>query len=129
METSLENNKRIIREFYELALNKKDTDAAAKYIISKGYKQHSPTVGDGIEGFKEFFANRNKEFPQSRAVVKRVLAEGDYVVCHVHSSRVPGGKQEFAAIDIFRLEEGIICEHWDVVQKIPEKSKNPNGMF
>jgi len=127
METSLEQNRRIVREFYEALINKKDFNAALKHV-GKNYTQHNPTVGDGIAGLKAFFDWRNREFPESRMVIKRILAEGDFVVCHVHSIRVPG-KLELAAIDIFRLEDGEICEHWDVVQEIPEKAANPNGMF
>ena len=127
MDTSLEKNKQIVRDFYETLLNRKDFDAAAKYI-GRQYIQHNPNVGDGITGLKEFFDTRNREFPESRVVLKRVLAEGDYVVCHVHSLRIPD-KHECAAIDIFRLEDGKICEHWDAVQEIPRKAANSNSMF
>ena len=127
MDASLERNKQIVREFYDGLINKKDWDVVEKHV-GKQYTQHNPTVGDGIVGLKAFFEWRNKEFPESYIDLKRVFAEGDYVVCHVHSLRVPG-KHEYAAIDIFRLEDGKICEHWDVFQEIPEKAANPNGMF
>ena len=127
MGTSLEKTKQTVQAFYEELINKKDFDAAVKHV-GKNYTQHNPTVGDGIDGLKEFFDWRNREFPESRVVLKRVLAERDYVVCHVHSLRVPG-KLELAAIDIFRLEDGKICEHWDVVQEIPSAAANTNGMF
>ncbi len=127
MNASLKDNKLIVREFYDSLINKKDFQAALKHI-GKNYTQHNPTVGDGIDGLKAFFDWRNREFPESRIVIKRILAEGDFVVCHVHSLRVPG-KVELAAIDIFRLEDGKICEHWDVVQEIPNDAANPNSMF
>jgi predicted SnoaL-like aldol condensation-catalyzing enzyme len=60
--------------------------------------------------------------------VKHVFADGDYVIQHVHSVRVPGSRGS-AIINIFKLENGKIVEHWDVIQEIPEKSANANTMF
>jgi predicted SnoaL-like aldol condensation-catalyzing enzyme len=57
-----------------------------------------------------------------------VFADGDDVILHVHAVREPGTRDN-AIVDIFRLEDGKIVEHWDVVQPIPEKAANANGMF
>ena len=62
------------------------------------------------------------------ARIEKVFAEGDYVILHVHSIR-PANIRGRAIIEIFRLENGKIDEHWDVIQEIPETSANPNGMF
>jgi predicted SnoaL-like aldol condensation-catalyzing enzyme len=59
---------------------------------------------------------------------KRLIAEGDLVVVHSHNVPVPGTRGR-AVIDIFRLEDGKIVEHWDVVQEVPETAKNNNTMF
>jgi len=69
-----------------------------------------------------------EKFPKSRSEIKRVIADGDLVVLHVHSVREPGQRGR-AIVDIFRLENGKIVEHWDVVQDIPEKAANDNTMF
>ncbi len=58
-----------------------------------------------------------------------MFADGDYVIVHVHAVREPGTRGN-AIIDIYRLDgKGQIVEHWDVVQPIPEKAANENGMF
>jgi len=76
----------------------------------------------------DFYEKAEEKFPNSRSEIKRVFADGDYVILHVHAVREPGTRGN-AIVDIFRLEDGKIVEHWDVVQPIPEKAANPNGMF
>ena len=122
-----EANKRAVLEFYDKALNQKDFEAAAKYF-GPHYIQHNPGAPDGIEGFKAFIALRKEKFPNARSEIKRVFADGYYVVLHVHAMREPG-ERGVAVVDIFRLENGKIVEHWDVVQPIPEKTANGSGMF
>lgn len=120
-------NKKTVLEFYEAGLNRKDFDAAAKFFGSR-YVQHNPAAPDGIEGFKAFLSFLREKFPDSRSEIKRSFAEGDYVILHVHSVREKGSRGR-AIVDIFKLEDGKIVEHWDVVQEIPEKAANSNGMF
>ncbi len=120
-------NKAAVLAFYEKGLNQKDADAALKYVGDR-YVQHNPNAADGPEGFRKFIAFLRDKFPQSRSEIKRVFTDGDYVILHVHAVRQPGDRGS-AIIDIFRLEQGKIVEHWDAVQPIPEQSANPNGMF
>src|SRR5215510_9822276 len=101
-----EANKQAVLEFYDEALNQKDFEAASKYFGPR-YIQHNPGAPDGIEGFKAFIALRKEKFPNAKSEIKRGVAD----------------------VDIFRLENGKIVEHWDVVQPIPEKTANNNGMF
>ncbi len=122
-----EANKKAVLEFYDKALNQKDFDAASKYFAPH-YIQHNPGAPDGIEGFKALIAMRKEKFPSSKSEIKRAFAEGDYVILHVHGMREPGDRG-VAIVDIFRLENGKIVEHWDVIQPIPEKMANGNGMF
>jgi predicted SnoaL-like aldol condensation-catalyzing enzyme len=122
-----EQNKKAVVEFYDKAINQKDFEAASKYMGSR-YTQHNPNADDGPEGLKAFLEFLKEKFPASRSEIKRVLADGDYVILHVHAVREPGTRGN-AIIDIFKLENGKIVEHWDVVQPIPEKAANTNGMF
>ena len=122
-----EANKKIVLEFYQKGLNQKDGEAAAKYFGSR-YTQHNPMAADGPEGFKAFINYLREKFPKSHSEIKRAFADGDYVILHVHSIPEPGARGS-AIVDIFKLENGKIVEHWDVIQPVPEKAANPNGMF
>jgi predicted SnoaL-like aldol condensation-catalyzing enzyme len=123
----MEENKKTVRALYEAALNKKDFDEASKYLGSK-YIQHNPNAADGPDGLKGFIGFLKDKFPNNRSEIKRIFADGDYVIVHVHAVREPGTRGN-AIIDIFKLENGKVVEHWDVVQPIPEKAANDNGMF
>jgi predicted SnoaL-like aldol condensation-catalyzing enzyme len=122
-----ERDKKTVVDFDEKALNQKDFDAAAKYLGPR-YTQHNPNAADGPEGLRAFLGFLKEKFPNSRSEIKRVFAAGDHVILHVHAVREPGTRGN-AIVDIFRLEDGKIVEHWDVVQPIPEKAANANGMF
>jgi predicted SnoaL-like aldol condensation-catalyzing enzyme len=127
MNHDYETNKKNVQEFYDFLINKKDFDAARKYMGNR-YKQHNPLVADGPEGLKAFCEFLKANFPEAHSEIKQVFADGDYVILHVHSTRTPGTRGR-AIIEIFRLENGKIDEHWDTIQVIPETSANPNGMF
>lgn len=123
----LQHNKEVVVNFYDAAINKKDFNTAEKYM-GLYYKQHNPMAEDGKDGFKKFIDYLRNTYPDSHSEIKRVMAEDDYVVLHVHSIKIPDTKGQ-AIVDIFKLENGKIVEHWDVIQDIPEKSANENGMF
>ena len=122
-----EANRKAVLEFYEKGINQKDADAAIAYMGNR-YVQHNPNAADGPEGFRKFIAFLREKFPNSRSEIKRSFVDGDYVIVHVHAVREPGTRGN-AIIDIFKLEDGKIVEHWDVAQPIPENPANGNTMF
>jgi predicted SnoaL-like aldol condensation-catalyzing enzyme len=126
----LTENKQLVTDFYELAFNQYQPVQAAEKYLSEGYIQHNPHVASGRAAFIEAFKDEFKtvEAKKSKNVFKRTIAEDDLVVLHSHKTRFPGDIG-VAGIDIFRVKDGKITEHWDVNQKIPEKSKNSNTMF
>ncbi len=116
-----------VKAFYDAAINQKDFDKAKAYLGPR-YTQHNPTAQDGPEGLKGYIAFLKDKFPQQHNDFKQFLADGDYVVVHVHSVQTPGSRGR-AIIDIFKLDKGKVVEHWDVIQEVPEKAANTNGMF
>ena len=120
----------IVLAFYDAALNEKDVEKAKLYL-GDTYTQHNPHVPDGPEGLFRFIRFRRERYPSARNEVKRVIAEGDMVALHVHSVGVPG-RPGRRIVDIFRVEDGKVVEHWDVIQAIPEElfpPINDNGLF
>ncbi|MET4206461.1 nuclear transport factor 2 family protein [Bradyrhizobium sp. LA2.1] len=122
-----EANRAAVLAFYEKGLNQKDADAALAYVGNR-YVQHNPNAPDGPDGFRKFIGFLREKFPNSHSEIKRSFADGDFVILHVHSVREPGSRGR-AIVDIFKLENGKIVEHWDVVQDIPENPANNNTMF
>ena len=122
-----EANRAAVLAFYEKGLNQKDADAALAYVGNR-YVQHNPNAPDGPDGFRKFIGFLREKFPSSHSEIKRSFVDGDFVILHVHSVREPGSRGR-AIVDIFKLENGKIVEHWDVVQDIPENPANNNTMF
>jgi predicted SnoaL-like aldol condensation-catalyzing enzyme len=123
----MEQNKKTVIAFEDAALNHLDFDEAAKYLGPR-YTQHNPTAPDGPEGLKGYIAFLKQKFPQNRSEHKRVFADGDYVIVHDLAVREPGTRG-FAIFNLYKLENGKVVEHWDVIQPVPETAQNSNGMF
>jgi predicted SnoaL-like aldol condensation-catalyzing enzyme len=123
----LEANKKTVTAFEDAALNQKDFDAAAKYLGPR-YTQHNPSAADGPDGLKAYIAFLKDKFPNNRSEIKRIFADGDFVIVHDHAVR-EAGTRGVAIVNIYKLEGGKVIEHWDVIQPVPEQAANNNGMF
>jgi predicted SnoaL-like aldol condensation-catalyzing enzyme len=97
-------------------------------FISPDYIQHSTLAEPGVQALKDWLDARAADSPDAVQTIHRSFADGDHVIVHVHVSRWKGD-QGFAVVDIFRMKDGMIAEHWDVLQEVPTEPVNPNSMF
>lgn len=125
-----EDNKQVVRNFIEKVLLNHEMDKVASYINPTNYIQHNPAVADGLDGFgaaMQYFAENGLVMEYTK--LHKVLGQGNFVLA---MSEGKFGKGEHTAFyDLFRLEDGLIVEHWDVISTIPAESewKNKNGKF
>ena len=124
----LEENKKLVSDFLQSFLGDKDSTAIDKYLADN-IIQHSPLLHDTKEGFKQdtrpYYSRPN--LPKTKVDIKHIAAEGDKVWLMIRDV-APNGKV-FARVDIFKVENGKITEHWSVEQAEPKESDNKNTMF
>ena len=119
-------NKKLVVDFYRTVFIEKRIIEGFERYVAPGYIQHNPLLQSGREAAVKFLTSRSSR--ESISDIKRVVAEGDLVVLHVHSRNNLGDRGR-AVVDIFRVADGKIIEHWDVIQPVPDKSANTNTMF
>ena len=121
---SAENNKKVVREFYEVVFQKHDLDAVGRYMHDD-YIQHNPDANQGKAGFIEFHLGFFAAIPDQCATINQIVADGDLVFVYntitgTHTGKgfldLPptGNKVKYDVVDMFRLRDGKLCEHWDV---------------
>ncbi len=122
-----ERNRAIVTDFARIFYAEKDVRKAFDSYVVPDYIQHNPGVADGrdaaITALEPMFSR-----PGARFDVKRILVDGDHAVIHLHG-RGDAATAGAAVADIYRLKDGKIVEHWDVLQSMPTKSANPHPMF
>jgi predicted SnoaL-like aldol condensation-catalyzing enzyme len=122
--------KEVVTAFYDQAFVKGQArEAILKYISPTTYIQHNPNLPDGREAVLTALPAWLSKSGM-RADIKRVIAEGDLVVVHSRFA-VPGQAESkvMAVMDIFRVQGGLIVQHWDVIQEVPKTAANNNTMF
>jgi predicted SnoaL-like aldol condensation-catalyzing enzyme len=124
---SVEKNKELVLRFLKEFLGEHKFEVLDE-LLGPTYTQHNPVIEDSKEGLMGFFKDFWKKHPNTVYHLKRVIAENDLVVIH-YLWVVEPGVFERAIVDIFRIENERLVEHWDVVQPMPEKSVNKHPMF
>ncbi|WP_198937948.1 nuclear transport factor 2 family protein [Pelomonas sp. KK5] len=127
-DATTEENRKIVERFVDLVYRQKKTREAFEACVSADrYIQHNPNMPDGREAAIEMLAPKFSA-PGFHAEVLRVLVDGPLAVVHLFARGAP--EQRGAAVaDIFRLEDGLIVEHWDVLQPVPEQALSRHPMF
>jgi predicted SnoaL-like aldol condensation-catalyzing enzyme len=125
-QSTQERNKALVLQAFDLLFNKRDYPAAEKYW-SPNYIQHSAHIAPGREGL----FNLIKSIPPTlKYEPGTIVAEGDFVIVHGRFSDF-GLPVNWIAADIVRIQNGILVEHWDVIQDeaTEEQSKSKAPMF
>jgi predicted SnoaL-like aldol condensation-catalyzing enzyme len=123
MKTTAEQNRGLVLKAFDTLFNKRDY-AAAERFWSPNYIQHSAHIGPGRDGL----FNLVKTLPPTlRYELGTIVADGDFVIAH---GRYSGFRPvSWIVADIFRIEDGLLVEHWDVIQdeatEAQSKSKAP----
>ena len=126
--SSTNDNKTLVTTFYEQAFNANQPEEAAAAHLGATYIQHNPEAQDGPQAFVGYVHWLRGQFPDFALDIKRVIADDDLVVTHSNLHLKPGDLG-MAVADIWRIADGKIVEHWDVVQQVPEQASNANTMF
>ena len=121
-----EGNKALVLEAFDTLFNKRDYATAERYW-SPDYIQHSAHIAPGREGL---FSLIKGIPPTLKYEPGLIVAEGDFVIVHGRFSGF-GAPMNWIAADILRIKNGILVEHWDVIQDeaTKEQSKSGNPMF
>jgi predicted SnoaL-like aldol condensation-catalyzing enzyme len=124
--SNAEKNKAIVLEAFDTLFNERDYTAAERFWSDK-YIQHSAHIEPGRDGLFNLVKAAPSAFKYEPGVI---LAEGDYVIVHGRFSNI-GLPVNWIAADIVRLKDGILVEHWDVIQDeaTEQQSKSGNPMF
>lgn len=109
-----EKNKSVIKAFYQEFFNDHIIESADKYV-REDYIQHNPGVDQGREALKAAFADKFIAHPEFHLVIKMMIAEKDMVAVYLKNVG-PDGETNGRVVDIYRLEDGMLAEHWDVLQ-------------
>ncbi|MGW7680620.1 nuclear transport factor 2 family protein [Kribbella sp. NPDC054772] len=121
-------NWKVVIAFVDQLLVRKDL-AAIDACVGAEYHEHNRSIPDGVGGLKADLGFYFEKFPQLSVTSKRVIAEGDLVAVHSHYVDSPG-KRGRAVVDLFRVRDAKIVEHWTAEQDVPETAApNNNTMF
>lgn len=137
-------NKQLYRAYIENVFNERQPDAADRYI-APNFIEHNPRLAQGLAGKKQFVAAVLAGFSDYHGEIEDIIAEGDRLVARIEWTGTQDGpflglppsghKLRFATADFFRIENGKLAEHWDVVDSLPralalglaEPTKTPNA--
>jgi predicted SnoaL-like aldol condensation-catalyzing enzyme len=121
-------NKAVVLAYLDLMINQRRVGEAMERYVAPEYVQHNPKMPGGRDATTAALEALSKGLPDLVMEVKRTVAEGDMVVVHSFGRR-NASDRGVAVVDLYRLKDGLIVEHWDVIQDVPETAMNENSMF
>ena len=124
MKTTAEGNKRLVLDGFDTLFNKRDYTGAEKFW-SLHYIQHSAHIAPGREGLFNLVKNSP---PTLRYEHGTIVADGDFVIVHGRFSGHGLSNVSWIAADILRIKDGVMAEHWDVLQDEATKADSKSGL-
>lgn len=122
-----EANTALVGDFLDAVLVGGDGARAAEFISTETYIQHNSRIGDGLDGLgAALAAMADQGITMEYTTVHKVIAEGNFVFA---MSEGAFGGAPTAFFDLFRVDDGRIVEHWDVIAEIPQEMAHDNGKF
>lgn len=118
----------VVMAFERLAFDERKPKEAILKYVSPEFIDHSPKMDGTRDGAIRHLEKLDWSTAAPQRDIQRVVAENDIVVIHHRLIRKPGD-QPIAAVDIFRVKDGLLVEHWDVLQPVPVDTSNPAPMF
>jgi predicted SnoaL-like aldol condensation-catalyzing enzyme len=126
---SEEQNKALVLRLYSEAFNQDKTDVVRE-LVGADYVQHDNSVSGGADGQVKQFADLKAKIPGAVATVKRTAADRDLVAVHWHASATPADEATGEAkVDLYRVANGKLVEHWSITQTVPATTASGNSLF
>lgn len=122
----MSDTRAIVTEFARLFYTERDVEAAFEQFVVDDYIQHNPTMPDGREAAVRMLVPKFST-PGARFDIERILVDGDHALIHVRAT-FPGNPVA-AVADIYRLADGKVVEHWDVLQRMPDDVVSAHPFF
>jgi len=124
---TLDGNRAVVMAFVDRLYIQRDVRGAFETYVSQDYIQHNPALGDGRSAAIAFLVPLFSS-PDARFDVKRVLVDGDFALVHLHG-RLDASGPGVAVMDLYRLEQCSIVEHWDTIQPVALSEANSHPFF
>ncbi|GAB3958644.1 ester cyclase [Actinoallomurus acanthiterrae] len=114
----------LIRDYIELVWNQGRTEEAERFL-AEDLIQHNPNLPNGRKPLVDFIDGLREQLPELHFDIRRTAAEGDLVFVHSLFTTQPGHRG-VAVLDVFRVADGLIAEHWDLREDVPETTASGN---
>lgn len=124
----MKNAKELVASYMQQVWVNRNVDVVNKFVSGKEFVQHNPHLANGLEALQGFLPHLfNNLMPNGTWEVKRIIAEENMVVVHSLAKPMPEALG-MAVVDIFRVENGLIVEHWDVSADVPTTTVSGNAI-
>ncbi|MFI6791464.1 nuclear transport factor 2 family protein [Nonomuraea sp. NPDC050383] len=107
----------LVRDYVELMWNQGRTELADRFLAAD-LIQHNPNLPDGRRPLAAFIDEMRAQLPQARFEIRRMAVDGDLAFTHSLFTAQPG-HSGIAVVDVFRIADGLIAEHWDLREDVP----------